>query len=514
MSCSADSFELLGVQPWLSKQCAALSMHTPTLVQNLCIPDVLRGRHVVGGAVTGSGKTAAFALPILQILAEEMYGVFAMVITPSRELAYQILDQFVAFGAPMAARSAIIIGGIHHDKQLDAMKARPHIVVATPGRMRFLLDMFPEVKHSFLNLRFLVLDEADRLTDGDIAADTEYVVAALGPPKPFRQTLLFTATLEPRLTDISVGLLPKLGVSDPGTLVVHTAGVSAAASTSFTVAPQLQAKYLFVPVLVKLPYLVSLLKSRGPKQSSIVFANSCVRTETVRLVLQLLGFPVCSLNSLLTQQQRINNLAMFKLGLARVLVATDIAARGLDIPEVDLVVHYDVPKIPATYVHRVGRTARAGRSGLSVAIVTEHDVNLIHRIERKTKSKMQLFRHSRVNDEAVVGILDEVSAAKIQAKVQVAEQFGERAQTLKDVAAERRVDINRAIRGGGEANKHTPVTPDNTDELHNVTPLVAPRPKRERSPTAVTTKNTHLARPRRTNSTMAPKAPAAVTSKQ
>lgn len=448
------TFEGLGLHQWVAKQCSALAMERPTPVQEACIPNILAGKHVVGGAVTGSGKTAAFALPILQILSEEVYGVFALVITPSRELAYQILDQFVALGAPIGVRTSIVIGGVHHDKQLDAIKARPHVVVATPGRLKFLLEMFPEVMQCLQHLRFLVLDEADRLTEGDIAADTTMCVELLGKPKPFRRTLLFTATLEQRLTSIEEGLLPTFGIHDTKDLAVCSAGVSLSSSTtSFKVAPNLQEYYLFIPVMVKLPYLVALLKSRGPTQSTIVFTNSCVRTETVRLVLQLLGFPVCSLNSLLSQQHRLNNLALFKCGITKILVATDIAARGLDIPEVDLVVHYDVPKLPGTYVHRVGRTARAGREGMSIALITEHDINLAHKIERKTKSKMQLFKHKKVNDDVVVGLLDEVSTAKVQAKLQVEEQFGERAQTLKDIAAERRPEMNRLIRVGGDTTK-------------------------------------------------------------
>lgn len=447
------SFEQLGIQPWLVKQCRALAMEQPTLVQRLCIPSILAGKHTVGGALTGSGKTAAFALPILQLLAEEMYGVFSLVLTPSRELAYQILDQFIAFGAPCAARTAVVIGGVHHDKQLDALKARPHIVVATPGRLKFMLEKFPEVLQAFQNIRFLVLDEADRITEGDIATDTAEVVELLGPPRPFRRTLLFTATLHERLTNVSCGFLASLGVNSETDLVVHTAGVplitEASPKNVFSIAPTLDERYLFIPVSVKLPYLVALLKSRGPKQSTIVFANSCVRCETVRLVLQLLGFPVCSLNSLLTQQHRLDNLAMFKMGLSRVLVATDIAARGLDIPEVDLVVHYDMPKLPATYVHRVGRTARAGRNGLSVGLVTEHDVSLVHTIERRTKTSMKLYFNKRVNDEVVVSLLDEVSTAKIQAKLQITEQFGDRAATLKEHAAEKKTALNRDIRHGG-----------------------------------------------------------------
>lgn len=461
------TFETLGVQRWLAQQCSSLAMKEPTEIQRQCIPAVLRGKHVIGGAVTGSGKTAAFALPILQQLAEDMYGVYALVITPSRELAYQVLDQFVALGAPVSVRTVVLIGGVPHGKQLEALQARPHIAVATPGRLKFLLEKFPEILLCLRNLRFLVLDEADRLLEGDIEADTREVVALLGESRVKRQTLLFSATTNSKLTQVSEGVLPHLGIANQSDLVVCSCGTAAVADTpssggagggegstrEFTIAPNLAQEYLFMPTFVKLPYLVQLLRSRDPAELIIVFTNSCMRCELVRLTLQLLGFPVSSLNSLLTQQQRLNNLAMFKAGIAKVLVATDIAARGLDIPEVNLVVSYDFPKLAATYVHRVGRTARAGKSGVAISLVTEADVYLVHKVERKTKSKLRKHSSKSVTEEGVMGILDEVSTAKVQAKLNVEERFGDRVEKLKEIAEERRTETNRRIRDDGKARR-------------------------------------------------------------
>ena len=213
---------------------------------------------------------------------------------------------------------------------------------------------------------------------------------------------------------------------------------------------QLQHKYLFVPSNVKLHFLVALLRTRDVKQSVIIFANSCVRCEIARLTLQLLGFPVTSLNSLLTQQQRLNNLATFKCGLAKFLVATDIAARGLDIPAVDVVVHYDFPKLATQYVHRAGRTARAGREGVSIAMTTDTEVFLLQKVEKKCGVRLEEYRHPRCNNEAVLRILDDVGSAKVEASVTVAEQWGERAQGRKEVGQQRRADVNRAIRQEGK----------------------------------------------------------------
>ncbi|KAG5511399.1 hypothetical protein JKF63_07362 [Porcisia hertigi] len=503
-------FQRLGIQPWLTKQCAYMALESPTPIQTKCIPAILAGRHVVGGAATGSGKTAAFALPILQTLAADAFGVFAVVLTPSRELAYQIIDQFTAFGAPLQVRTMLAIGGVPTETQVDALKARPHIVAATPGRLRHLLETFaPEVKKAFAHLRYLVLDEADRLTEGDIVRDVRSLLRLL-PPTPQRRVLMFTATLHPRLTTLEASpakdclpasgdaaperhedealgpssspnlqnngndevtehfsVLAELGITDASTLEVAvvqgaiqegpsdstTNGCTGAArgSPSSPTAPTerghpmvyhlpetLVQNYLFIPNMVKLPYLVAALRLQGKTQSTIVYVNSCLRAELVRLTLQLLGFPVCSLDSLLTQQHRLDNVASFKLGISRILVCTDIAARGLDIPAVGLVLHYDVPKHAETYVHRVGRTARAGREGTSVAFVTEYDVDLVQRIERKISSTLTLWKSPAAKESAVLPLLDEVSTAKIQAKQQVTEQFGARVQTNKAQAAQKK----------------------------------------------------------------------------
>ncbi|KAG5487042.1 hypothetical protein LSCM1_07711 [Leishmania martiniquensis] len=503
-------FQRLGIESWLTKQCAYMALRTPTPIQRQCIPAILADRHVIGAAATGSGKTAAFALPILQTLATDAYGVFALVLTPSRELAYQIIDQFIALGAPLQIRTALAIGGVPTDTQIDALKGRPHIVAATPGRLRHLLETFaPEVRKAFGHLRYLVLDEADRLTEGDIARDVRSLLRLL-PPTRKRRVLMFTATLHPRLTTLVASpgkpcvpassgaameqesgalasspspplgprcsggdgdgdeaapdfpLLSALGITDASRLNVVVVGEGTiqegsadtvttgvprspatalarpASSAPFHLPATLTQSYLFIPNMVKLPYLVAALRHQGKGQSTIVYVNSCLRAELVRLTLQLLGFPVCSLDALLTQQHRLDNVASFKLGISRILVCTDIAARGLDIPAVGLVLHYDVPKHAETYVHRVGRTARAGREGTSVALVTEYDVSLVQRIEKKIGSTLTLWKSPAAKESAILSLLDEVSSAKIQAKQQVTEQFGARVQTNKAHAAQKR----------------------------------------------------------------------------
>lgn len=520
-----SAFEQLGLDSWLAKQCGYMALHQPTPIQARCIPAILQGNHVVGGAPTGSGKTAAFALPILQALSSDVYGVFSLVLTPSRELAYQIADQFIALGAPLRVRTVLVIGGVRHEEQVDALKARPPIVIATPGRLLHLLTVFEaEVKVAFRHLRFLVLDEADRLTEGDMQQSVRGVLRRLLPSTARRQVLMFSATLEPRLTasptdgrgggsieeaeeegepcwPALLGINPNLnkvkrsdggdsgsgsgsGTGDGRGLVVYNCSsrldgsflsdepkeaeeegkekeeggvgdpagrrappVKPPSPFSFSFPTTLKQSYVFIPDMVKLPSLVAALRAQGKEQSTIVFANSCMRAELVRLTLQLLGFPVCSLNSLLPQQHRLDNLALFKVGVARILVATDIASRGLDIPVVSTVMHYDVPKHATTYVHRVGRAARAGHEGTSVAFVTEHDVKLLQHMERKLGITLAKWEEGARMESEVLHILDEVSGAKVQAKQQVSEQFGNRVSTIKQQAvakkAERRQLLSR-----------------------------------------------------------------------
>ena len=426
--------------------------------------------------MTGSGKTAAFAFPILNELAKDTYGVFALVMTPSRELAYQLIEQFVAFGAPIGVKTAIAIGGVPHAAQLDAIQQRAHIVVATPGRLKFLLESFmPEIEQCTRYLRFLVLDEADRLLEGDMRCDTLACIGHLPVSRApqGRRTYIFSATVTSELRSVDGDLLPRLGIQDRESLFIaltSDAVVSASVldgggqaakdgtadeDTILRIPSTVEQTYLFTPPQAKLPYLVLLLKSREAALSAIIFTNSCFRCEVVRLSLQLLGFPVGSLNSLLTQQQRLDQLAMFKAGITKFLVATDVAARGLDIPIVDMVVHFDFPKLSSAYVHRTGRTGRAQRAGLCVSIVTDHDLYLVHKLERRTKSKLVEYQRAGVSDEELLKVLDEVSQAKVEAKLLAQKRYGQRTLALKSVADERRSDMNRAIRHDGGMQRPT-----------------------------------------------------------
>eukprot|EP00879_Flechtneria_rotunda_P013446 GHRR01014039.1.p1 GENE.GHRR01014039.1~~GHRR01014039.1.p1 ORF type:complete len:452 (+),score=134.02 GHRR01014039.1:87-1358(+) len=355
---STASFRELGVSDWLCSVLESLGIRRPTQVQVGCIPAILKGEDVIGTAQTGSGKTAAFALPILQQLAKDPYGIYALVLTPTRELAMQLADQFRAFGAGMSFKDAVILGGLDMQQQAQALARRPHVVVATPGRLAALIQADNSLGEGFSRLRFLVMDEADRLLEQSFEADLRYLLALL--PQQDRQTLLFSATLTSSLSKLQQATLEDAYVFQ--------------AYQGLKTADKLSEQYVFVPHKVRDVYLHDLLKTilASPQHheqlqqqqqggsvrrvcSAIIFVSTCRGCHTLSLVLRELGIPAAALHSGKSQKQRLAALQMFKSERVPLLLATDVASRGLDIPTVDLVINYDLPSLAADYVHRCVR---------------------------------------------------------------------------------------------------------------------------------------------------------------
>ncbi|KAD4386306.1 hypothetical protein E3N88_26475 [Mikania micrantha] len=371
------TFADLGLSDWALQTCKELGMKKPTPVQQHCIPHILAGEDVLGLAQTGSGKTAAFALPVLHRLAEDPYGVFCLVITPTRELAYQLAEQFRALGSCMNLRCAVIVGGMDMINQAQILMQRPHVVIATPGRIKVLIDQNPDVPAVFSNTKFLVLDEADRVLDVGFEEELRVVFNCL--PKN-RQTLLFSATM----TDNLQSLLE----------VSANKAYFYAAYDGFETVETLKQQYIFIPKTVKDVYLIHILSRMEDMgiRSAIIFVSKCSRTcHLLGLLMEELDHDVAELHSHKSQSLRLSALHKFKSGKVSILLATDVASRGLDIPTVDLVVNYDIPRYPRDYVHRVGRTARAGRGGLAVSLITQNEVELIHDIEKEIGKKLEEF---------------------------------------------------------------------------------------------------------------------------
>jgi ATP-dependent RNA helicase DDX47/RRP3 len=304
------TFESLGIIPELCQACEKLKYTNPTPIQAAAIPEALAGRDIIGLAETGSGKTAAFALPILQALMATPTPLFACVLSPTRELAFQIAEQFQALGAGIGVKVATITGGMDNMTQAIALSKKPHIVVASPGR---LLDHLESTKgFSLRTMKYLVLDEADRLLDVDFGAILDKLLSIF--PKE-RHTYLFSATMTSK-----VAKLQRASLTNP---------VRVAISTKYQTVSTLLQHYLFFPLKYKDTYLVYLLNDM-PGQSCIVFARTCNDVQRLAFMLRALGFKAVPIHGQLGQSSRLGALNKFRSGERNVLIATDVAARGLD----------------------------------------------------------------------------------------------------------------------------------------------------------------------------------------
>jgi ATP-dependent RNA helicase DDX49/DBP8 len=426
---SSATFKSLNVAPWLVHSLAAMAIHNPTEIQQACIPEILKGRDCIGGSRTGTGKTAAFAVPILQKWAEDPFGIYAVVLTPTRELALQIYEQFQALGAPQHLKTVLITGGSDMRPQAVTLAKRPHIVVATPGRLAdHILNSGKETTIGLSRAKIVVLDEADRLLapgPGSMLPDLNTCLSAL-PPSSTRMTLLFTATVTPEVRALKN--LPRPNERPP-IFVSEITDLSNDPLRSGLIPATLAQTYLQIPMTHKDTFLHVLLQTpsltKSPEPSIMVFVNRTTTADILHRTLLQLDHPVTALHSELPQTQRNKNLSAFRSQRARILIATDVASRGLDIPEVNFVINFDVPRNPTDYVHRVGRTARAGRKGTSITFVGQRDVELILAIEEYVGNQLVEWTEEAVNIETRVV----------------------KGRTLKDVA-EARMEALRDVEGG------------------------------------------------------------------
>ncbi|KAK4138276.1 DEAD-domain-containing protein [Trichocladium antarcticum] len=415
------TFESLGVRPWLVQSLANMAIKRPTAIQRESIPMLLRGRDCIGGSRTGSGKTVAFSAPILQKWAENPSAIFAVILTPTRELALQIYEQIKAISSPQSLKAILVTGGSDMRPQAIALAQRPHVVIATPGRLAdHIRTSGEDTVCGLRRVRFVVLDEADRLLaangPGSMLPDVEECFGAL-PPAAERQTLLFTATITPEV--MALKNMPRA----PGREPVFVCEVD---TETLAIPPTLNQMHLQVPVTHREHYLhMFLLTPANVDRSVIIFCNRTSTADFLHHLLRLLDHRVTALHSKLPQRQRIDNLGRFRASAARILVATDVAARGLDIPEVKTVINYDIPRDPDDYIHRVGRTARAGRKGDAVTFVGQRDVDLVLAIEQRVGRQMVAWEEEGVNLETRVvrEALKLVGEKKREALLEVEQQM-------------------------------------------------------------------------------------------
>ncbi|GAB6020390.1 putative ATP-dependent RNA helicase ddx47 [Chamberlinius hualienensis] len=365
------TFKSLGLTDSLCKACAELKWMEPTKIQREVIPVALQGRDIIGLAETGSGKTGAFALPIIQALLENPHRLFALILTPTRELAFQISEQFLALGSGIGITVAVIIGGTDMQTQAMSLTKKPHVIIASPGR---LVDHLENTKgFSLRSLKYLVLDEADRLLNLDFEVELDKILKSI--PRT-RNTYLFSATMTQKVQKLQRASLNN--------------AVKVQVSTKYQTVDKLLQYYMFIPSKFKEVYLVYLLNEMS-SNSFIIFCSTCNTTQRVALLLRNLGLMAIPLHGQMTQNKRLGSLNKFKAKDRSILIATDVASRGLDIPHVDVVINFDIPTHSKDYIHRVGRTARAGRSGKSITLVTQYDVELYQRIEHLIGKKLSEY---------------------------------------------------------------------------------------------------------------------------
>jgi len=367
------TFASLGLTAPLIDTLETLGYRTPTPVQRKAIPAVLAGRDLMAAAQTGTGKTAAFALPMLQRLAAEGppvagNSVRALVLTPTRELAEQVHESFRAYGQNLPLRSYAVYGGVSINPQMMALRKGIDIVVATPGR---LLDLYRQNAIKFGQLQVLVLDEADRMLDLGFSRELEAVFAAL--PKR-RQTLLFSATFSDVIRAMASALL-----RDP---------LAIEASPRNTAAQSVRQWIVPVDKKRKAELFCHLLKDRRWGQV-LVFVKTRKGAEQLVATLQAKRIGADAIHGDKPQPARLRALERFKAGEVQILVATDVAARGLDIDDLPQVVNFDLPIVAEDYIHRIGRTGRAGASGEAISLVCADEVGLLGAIEALTRQTLE-----------------------------------------------------------------------------------------------------------------------------
>ncbi|XP_075165514.1 putative ATP-dependent RNA helicase Dbp45A [Haematobia irritans] len=410
-----NPFAQLGLRPWLTKQLTKLGLKQATPIQQACIPAILEGKDCIGAAKTGSGKTFAFALPILEKLSEEPTSHFALVLTPTHELAYQISEQFLVAGQPMGVRVCVVSGGTDQIVEAQKLMQRPHIVVAMPGRLADHLtgcDTF-----SFDNLKFLVVDEADRMLNGDFDESLSIIEQCI--PKK-RQNLFFSATMKDFMKESSI---------------FPIASDCLEWSEEFQVATveTLDQRYLLCADYDRDMVLIEALrKYREEDENSnvMIFTNTKKYCQLLSMTLNKVGIENVCLHGFMRQKERVSALNRFKSRHVRTLIATDVAARGLDIPSVQLVINHRLPRTPKEYIHRVGRTARAGRKGLAISIFRfPRDLELLGEIEEAINTK--LTEHP-IDQHMVERIFMQVNVSRRESEIQLDNNdFDERAQNYR-----------------------------------------------------------------------------------
>ncbi len=388
------SFAELGLHPDVVAALADVGYETPTPIQAVTIPVMLAGTDLLGQASTGTGKTAAFALPILSRIDVSLHAPQALVLTPTRELAIQVAEAFQKYAAKLPGFHVLpIYGGQSYTPQLKGLKRGAHVIVGTPGR---LIDHVQSGALDLGELRFLVLDEGDEMLQMGFVDDIDRIFQSSPPEK---QVALFTATLPHQIRRIA-----QTHMREPREIVVKSRGEAA---------PKIRQRYWFVSGLHKLDALTRLLEAEK-FEAMLVFVRTKIETVELAQRLEARGFAASALNGDMEQRAREQTVQRLKEGKIDIVIATDVAARGLDVDRISHVINYDIPYDSETYIHRIGRTGRAGRSGDAILFVSPRERNMLRVIERVTQQRIEEMKMpsvADVNELRLVKFKERVTAA-------------------------------------------------------------------------------------------------------
>ena len=440
-----SGFGALALHPDVLRVLADVGYESPSPIQAATIPPLLEGRDVLGQAQTGTGKTAAFALPILSRIAPRAGKPQALVLAPTRELAIQVAEAFQRYAAHIPGFQVLpIYGGQSYGPQLHSLKRGVHVVVGTPGRV---IDHMDKGTLDLSELKYLVLDEADEMLRMGFIDDVEKVLQAT-PPQ--RQVALFSATMPTQIRKIA-----QRHLKDP---------VEVTIKSSATTTPNIHQRYWFVSGMHKLDALTRILEAE-PFDAMIIFARTKQATEELAGKLQARGLAAAAINGDIAQPQRERVIQQLKDGKLDILVATDVAARGLDVERISHVFNYDIPYDTESYVHRIGRTGRAGRSGEAILFVSPRERGMLGAIERATRQpieQMQLPSVEVVNDVRIGKFKQRISDMLAQGDLGQFQQLIEQYEQEHNVPA---VEIAAALARIAQGDQPL---------------LLAPPPKREK----------------------------------
>lgn len=402
------SFSDFSLDASLVEELAKRGIVHPTPIQELILSALPIKKDILAISNTGTGKTLAYSLPILDSLLTDDKYFYAMMILPTRELSQQVHAVLSDVGQEIGLRTTLLIGGVDLLTQGKSLANRPHIIIGTPGRIHHHLKNTKGI--TLTSFKYLVLDECDRLLDNDFDGDINSILEVISP----KYTFLFTATITKRVNSFKSKVM-----RDPYMYNVQK---------HETIPEDISQQYIHMPHKHKEVYLYSIVRTLGCRRS-IVFVNTCVTAERLERMLRSLGESVCSIHGNKAQSVRTETIELFRKAKYSILISTDVVARGMDMDGIKMIINYDMPDGAKEYIHRIGRTGRAGETGSAITFVTQYDVDDFRKLEIKLEKKMDAYS---ISADVIHGLLDDIDAAKREAAMDMKEEgVGKKIKEIK-----------------------------------------------------------------------------------